>query len=357
MRVLRVILFLVCMLMFCYQTSKAINSYLNPPLVVVTTETELTDNLNPSVYICPLNQYNRSKLSDYGYDEEFSIVAGSLTNSRVHSWGAHTNLTFESLIRRVIDVSNEEMKINYDADPVLFPKFGFCYQNTNLSLRGMSLFPIKYDLRILVTDPRTKTFFNVDMSSQVGDIIRVTKFPKSTMYSFYGEIEILEAAKTSRCESDPRYSFEKCVDDYIHTDFIAKLGCVPPIFSAFNQCSIIQEINSFTREYLDVNYFADYFSLGQTIAERHCAKPCRRQKIKITLRDQSFFTHEESFATFAVNPVVKIYSEKNNYYWFNFVVDFGSAFGTWVGLSAISFIDFTRNPIQSIKNIYKWLRM
>ncbi len=357
---LRLLMFFIFMIMLGHQANKALKSLWNPPIVVITDEVD-TDHVqeNLLIYFCPLNQHNKSKLRMSGYYDEYSMLFGSLMNHSLNSWGAHINMTFEEMISNISDVSKEDVDQHYPGMiPRMFPKFGYCYEiKVDDGVDATYYIGNDYAFTVLVTDRKSKTYFGVDISSQTGDLIRVPKLPESTVYSYFVSIETYEEISTSpKCESDPNYSYQQCVDDYVHFDLIPKFGCVPPPFSSQDQCKYISKNNSFLG-YFETAYIQKYFSLAPTIAEQKCKKACKRVKVTISLKDQSIVHSDSvSYASFTLNPKIKSYKESKNYDLFNYLVDLGSSFGTWAGLSAISLIDFSRNPLHAIRGVFNWLR-
>ena len=94
--------------------------------------------------------------------------------------------------------------------------------------------------------------------------------------------------------------------------------------------------------------------LGETKAQQQCQKPCKQQRISVSLRDQTPTSmSSSSIISMYFNPKVKVSKEEPSYNWFNFIVDVGSSFGTWIGISAITLIDFVINPRSTMKELFK----
>ncbi len=88
---------------------------------------------------------------------------------------------------------------------------------------------------ILLTDSQTKTHYGVDIGSVTGDMIIVMQLTSSE-YSYSVELEMYHSKDTLICNPDPDYSYEKCIDDYVLSDLKPLFGCVPPPYSATDQC-------------------------------------------------------------------------------------------------------------------------
>ena len=362
-KLFRFFMLILSIVMLCYQVSKAFKSLMNPPMMIVSESVNTINVRAPLVYICPLDQYNTDRLIEFGYKDEFTMIGGSLDDEPIRSWGAHKNITFQQLVDNVTDLNFQKI-ISYIVLPVkkvIFPKFGYCLMlDDDINVTETTIIDtLKYQIgfMILLTDSKTKTYFSVDMASQIGDRIRLESTTVPMVYTFFVDIEMHILSDKSKCQSDPNYSYEACVDEFVHDDLMNLFNCVPPFLSAKNHCTNARIENELD-EYLFYKYTEPYFTFGQTIAEEKCQKPCVQQKIKVSLRDQvQLYKKGSSTARITFTPVVKVYSDHPAYDWFNFVVDVGSSFGTWVGLSCISFIDLVLNPIATVVAMLHWLRL
>ena len=233
----------------------------------------------------------------------------------------------------------------------IYPKFGFCYEvhyrleNNVLHLPGRKAF--KQGITFFLTDGQTKSYYSLDSSSQSGAFIHLDK---NTSYSYKVDIEMHDSRDDGSCNSDPNYSYEKCVDDFVRRDMKTKLGCIPPLLSDHDHCELVKKEKLDDIGYYKDKYAVPYMINALTKGEEMCPKPCQQQKIHVTLKDQEP-SAKGCFVTFAFNPKVKVLTEQANYNWFNFIVDIGSSLGTWAGLSAIYLIDIGLHPISNLKSV------
>ena len=108
------------------------------------------------ITICPLDQWDRDELQQYGYYHETSLLSGvnSLDRSVV-AWGAQYNLTFEELVYRVLKynlnkhdlkaMQNKKGVINYAEYEIRFyPMHGYCYDLVNISTSGELIIHTRY---------------------------------------------------------------------------------------------------------------------------------------------------------------------------------------------------------------------
>ena len=80
---LKVTLFLLAIGLLCYQLSNAMVTILNPPMMMTKSTVDITDSSVPPplVYICPLDQYNNTKLRNHGYKEAFEMLEGIIEHN------------------------------------------------------------------------------------------------------------------------------------------------------------------------------------------------------------------------------------------------------------------------------------
>ncbi len=368
------------MILLCYQSLNAVNMIMYPPLMVTTSQANIDDVTPPLMHLCPLEQYDLTKLHGYGYTNENDLLEGILENKTYRSWGSNFNMTFEQLVRNVTVFSPENFMADHKLDdmlqPVLYPKYGFCFEVKSYDSGAMLLLPkqtaSKKNFTILLTSRSTKRYFHGDSNSQFGDRVYINTLD---IYSYKVDIEMYESAESRNCVADPDYSYEKCVDEFIRKDLKEKIGCTPPYLSSSDHCSIVPETYNKELAYFGIEYANNYYINGENIAEKTCLQPCKQQRVKLTLKDQSPEIEKDgSWAMFTFNPTVRVNKEIPSYNWFSFTVDIGkelelfqklfinycmiyfvlgSSLGTWAGLSAISCIDLlTINPMLSFKT---WL--
>ena len=109
----RLTLLLVAFVMLVYQSHTAFNLLIAPPMIVTTSETNISGVRKPLVYLCPSDQYDSKKMLDFGYNNKWMLVFGMSSNKSFgRTWGAHLNKTWEQLIRNILKVSPEEFMNN-----------------------------------------------------------------------------------------------------------------------------------------------------------------------------------------------------------------------------------------------------
>lgn len=363
-KIFRFLLLILALILLCYQIKFAIQSIMNPPTIVTSHQVPISEITAPLIYICPLDQFNTTLMQQFGYENEYALFDGRSKTKTSRSWGSHVNKTFRQLVTNILNYSPEliDQTIvvsprNIKVTPKLYPKFGFCYEvksfdmDSYLKLR-LDKFP-NSEITLLLSDRSTKTFFSIETGSMLGDRIMVSP-TKPTDFAFRVNVDVYEALPL-KCNPDPDYSYELCVDKNVHSELKPWFSCIPPIFSDKDQCQTLSKEPVKDRGFYFLNFTEPYLMATETQAEKNCKKPCKQQRIKVTLRSQTTRPSNVSVLSLTFDQTVKIFKEMPNYGWFNFLVDMGSSLGTWAGLSAISLIDFGLYPVRTLKDMYKSL--
>ena len=318
-KLVRLVLLLGAIAMLCYQSQKAVVLILAPPMMITSKQVDISEVPLPLMYLCPMAQYNQTKLEKHHYVTNVDILEGKLEGLKQTSWGSHVNMTIEELIGNVTDIDlnafvenvKEETDPQMQFKPILFPKFGFCFDVQNYTMKKAFTLPGKNlfesEITILFTDKETKSYFSIDRSSQEGDkMVQLT----NSMYTYFINIEMYEMADSTQCNPDPDYSFKQCVDDFVKKDVKQRLGCIPPFLSGNDHCRILNETYKENKniDYYINEYVTPYVTSGETKAEKECKKPCVQQQIKVVQRDETHIVGRMgSMSVFTFNPVAKIF--------------------------------------------------
>ena len=63
-------------IMFFYQVQIAVNQLRNPPIIDSTEILNIADVDPPLITVCPLNQFNKTKMKEFGYRNLNSVLSG-----------------------------------------------------------------------------------------------------------------------------------------------------------------------------------------------------------------------------------------------------------------------------------------
>ena len=128
-------------IMFCYQVQIAVNNLRNPPVVDSTETLNISDVDPPLITVCPLNQFNKTKMKEFGYGNLNSVLIGYSYKNKQIGWGAQYNLTFEEFIDKMlivhrdlylISLKNTNMKPRYEKR--FYPNYGWCIDVSNYTI-------------------------------------------------------------------------------------------------------------------------------------------------------------------------------------------------------------------------------
>ena len=226
--VLRLLVEIFGTCMFCYQMENAVSKLYDVPMVISATTMSVNDITPPLILVCPLNQYNLTKLKAYGYANEYKFLRGQVDSStNVFSWGSHKNKTYKELTDEILDVKDLENieKLLNVSDPILpFVKqrvtnlyYGNCLELNLGSLNVLwvrSNKNITHDLQVFISDKNKQNKFSIDLTSQVGDIMTVHS-QKIFLETLRVKIVVHDntaTAEKENCDPSPTYNMSQCIE-------------------------------------------------------------------------------------------------------------------------------------------------
>ena len=362
---LRILVLLFSFVMFCIQAENAIMKLIYPPEVDSTSVKNIVDIDLPVITLCHTNQTNETMINEVlFYSNEANLLSG-LTRSKI-SWGDSHNLTHEQLLDQVFGAKKQAKRTaifdndgdNFNTTIVYLPKYGFCKEITNYSPRvELFIMPMgTQDMRIFITDMNYRSYILPDFTSHKGSPI-IAK--KNEVHMYDVDVEISSSCKVTK-DNGGKDDFKKCVDDEIQKQVGKLLGCVPPWMSLNNQCLGTYPSN-FTK--IIPRFWLDYInpptSLRNLGIEMKCRKYCSVTRSFVQVREKTtkgFNGLTEVFIAF--NQQVQVKEKVFNYGLFQFIVDIGSSFGLWLGLSILGLYDlwiqivdfFTSNQLCKMMN-------
>ena len=71
-------LLLVAFVMLIYQSHTAFKLIMNPPMIMTTSEANISDVRKPLMYLCPSDQYDLNKTIEHGYAHNHDLVDGKM---------------------------------------------------------------------------------------------------------------------------------------------------------------------------------------------------------------------------------------------------------------------------------------
>ena len=338
--------------MFCYQAHIAICKLIDPPVVDSTDVFNIADIEAPLITICPMDQFNRSKLANFGYDGTNSLLTGySMLYGSKLGWGAQHNLSFEELLKEVQDVDQDYPKVNADYEKRFYPRFGRCIEVVNHTIPGDIQLLISIDsmerpyakAEVFITDRKLRTMSTIHKPSHWGSSIIIQSGWMNDYLVEVKQMSNFDPRKPDDCKEYAEGEFEKCVDDGLQDIWRPIIKCNPIWISPQNQCKGVVNVTADDMRLISNQSFPTLIGIDQMDtypAKERCAKPCTVTKSKIISdgKVKHDFRLENTLNIKFESDVV--YRRKVLAYDFSsFLIDMGSSLGLWFGLSVFGITD------------------
>ena len=368
---------LFSLLMFIYQTVVAIQKLTNPPVVDSTERYNIGDMDSLLITICPLNQWNVTKLNQFGYEDEYSLLAGLSRDSRLLGWGAQHNLSFPELLERVNnfhltdpviswikqDYSHEEIAYNQK----FYPKYGWCFDLINFPKESNIFMSIGLNSKedqsikgeVFITDKNLKTRHTVHAASHWGSSINIEQGTENMYLIKLEKISNFDPRNPDDCRNYEDDDFIKCVDDAMELAWKPLFNCNPPWISSSNLCGSELDIKKEAiNTVLDSSAFKtlnDIYNMRNEPVKESCNKSCTVMQALILPngKKDSIFAKAENatWLTFIFGNEVIYTTKKLAYGSSEFLIDMGSSLGLWFGLSVFGITDLGIMALQYIQKL------
>ena len=363
--------------MFTYQTLVAIQKLTSPPVVDSTERLNIEDVDSLMVTICPLNQWNISKLNEFGYEDELYLLLGFANASKTFvGWGAQHNLTFEELFQKVnnFNLSNPEIVLwlhgwieeNISTESIFYPKFGLCYALVNLTITQNILLGIRVDTQegenvpaqVLITDKRLKTRNTLHTESHWGSSIIIEQGMDYSYLIKVEQISNFDPKNPAKCNTYDEDEFDNCNDAELQQIWKPLINCNPPWVSPNDHC--IRDMN-FTREItksvFDNAYetVASIYYMVTYLIKDSCNKACTVTQASILPSEKKKSRYasasHQSYLRLKFASEVIYTTKKFAYGPSEFLIDMGSSLGLWFGLSVFGITDLGIIAFQWLKKM------
>ena len=223
---------------FGYQMYHSIVKYGSKPTESFTT-LQPFDKLpqKPFLTICPKDQFNATAADELGYSDSMAFLAGH-TDDNTISWGAHKNMTFETLTEKIyghMKVNAEVMDENENmlAERSLFlANKGKCKSFSNYEGDFISVIFTEQDFEnnttyaLFITDPFDETNYNIGEVNTNGDKIIINKESLGQMNAYF--IRVAKNVKITNCYKhlDEKLSCMQKEAEYNLYEYLET--CLPP---------------------------------------------------------------------------------------------------------------------------------
>ena len=362
----RLLILVFSFIMFVWQASVSIGKLVDPPVVDSTERLNAADIEPLLITICPLGQWNHSKLRQAGYWLEFGLLQGYSKTGRFIGWGALHNLTFEDLVCNVTNYNlsntriyggsnNKAIDVNYIIK--FYSKYGFCYDLVNITTSGkLDIWTNESEYKeaqVYITDKKLKTMNSVFAESHWGSKIMI----QPSYQDYYIETKLLsnfDPRNPDDCVEYKNDDYENCVDNELQNVWKPLINCNPPWLSSKDQCNSVINItqnlaDSIRNKTKDLVTHIYYMTTNPAL--ERCRKACTVAQPNVLYGKQD--SYEPGFnnsITLNFADEVVYTTKKLAYGPSEFLVDMGSSLGLWFGLSVFGITDLGIMAFQWIKN-------
>ena len=322
------------------------------------------------ITICPLNQFNVTKMTELGYQDKTNFLFGFYMKKFVVSWGAEQNLSFDKLLEEMLNLNEYPcIEMNIDSgglkqinyEPRFYPMYGRCFDVFNYTASETVELAITIDNKInseaeiFLTDRKLRTMNTVHTISHLGPSIIVQH---RWTYNYMVKVELLSNYNPLYPDDCKEYSateFEQCVDDKLQDFWKPVIKCNPPWLSKQDQC---MEAVNITDENLQVYNNKEIQKTVLNIqmmkdfsAKYNCTKPCTVTKLNIFVNGKEDNSDQNSnqraaFLNLKFDNLVVKRTKQISYRFSDFLIDLGSSLGLCFGLSVFGITDLGIMALQ-----------
>ena len=370
-KILKWLILLFSIFMFCYQTQVAVQNLLDPPVIESSKTYNIADIEPPLITICPFDQWDN--MNEYGYVGCREFLLGEYSQKQnLRSWGGHRNLTFKELIGDMLPSSQELIieggsfensgkKVDYEKK--FYPKYGWCYEIANytitrdftLTLRRVNDSDFKAE--VFLTDKKLRTLSTVYSDSHHGSSIIVSSDRLHTHVVNVEMLSNIDPNNPGDCKEYTYDEFELCVDKILQNIWKPIVNCNPPWLSLHNQCTGILNISSKMVSELyhqpDFDSFRKFLRMETSFVIYKCKRPCTVTRSKIFEKGNVLLEERKKKSRLQLKIAREVvYKTKIIGYGFsNFLIDMGSSMGFWFGLSVFGLTDLGITTIEWISGL------
>ena len=371
----RMLILFISFMMFIWQASVAVGNLMDQPVVDLTERLSIADIDNLLISICPLDQWNATKLQQYGYNSEQSLLAGvNSLDISVIAWGAQYNLTFAELVGRVSKFNlnepdirslhnNIEEKVEYEIR--FYPMHGYCYDLVNITTHGELRIDTKYpqyqEAAVYITDKKLRTKNTVFAESHKGSKIILQNGWEQEFVVKVEQLSNFDPRNPDDCKEYDHDAYEKCIDVELQKIWKPLFNCNPPWVSSKDQCDDVIDITQINmnsdkkHEQKGMETLMGIFHMTTYPtypAKESCTKPCTVTQPTIFYgKERKIEYNIASSLVLNFGDQVVYTTKKLAYGPSDFLIDMGSSLGLWFGLSVFGITDLGIMAFRRVKKI------
>ena len=335
---------------FLFQLQGSVKRYLEGPVIQEKSSIPLKSISQPKFIVCRENKFNYT-LSEktFGYEFVYTLLAGKMKGKNSISWqGKDGNVPYEDIKRILYGEQIRSLRTeNNPFKSVFSPVRGNCIEIMWKKDTVREVICNTENVYLLVVDPlRMYDISYIEMENA-----RVSVGPSYGNFFEYATYEMLFSVyDTSIKDGVTCTDYEKinstygeCVNEVVKDMFIKNIDCVPPwVPSNFDSvCEIdkaVQVKDTTDYEILTSDLIEMSSGLEMDIFQT-CLPPCRSMKVLMKRVDHGSQLNK-SWLVLKANKDVTVYTEMYEYNGLSLVVDLGSAMGLWLGVSALTVLDY-----------------
>ena len=306
------------------------------------------------IYVCDTDWgFDYAMARVHGYSGFAEFLGGKLQNQRnSFSWIGQRNVSWRSVKRQLFKepMANFKVLTGGIIKPVrMFPLSCFEFSDVKHHIHINS----KQPLVLYFTDANNQPSFYLVKTALTTDPVTLGlgKYPGESSY-----YEIKLAVTEKRLDDgsctvyDKPAGYAACIDANLQKEMLEYLGCIPPwvIFNTEQEHNICKTKFELVGKEVE---FAQYklkeltqnvkFLTDGGFNFHHCHPPCSQTTVTTQLTSFAAGNWSGYHINLKFSDKVKVSKEVRSYDIFNLCVEIGSSLGLWLGLSAISVLDWS----------------
>ena len=210
-------------------------------------------------------------------------------------------------------------------------------------------------LQVYVSDPHLQLSFRTNMIGFSGNLMRTIGY-RHNSYKIQTTIVKKRHKKNSCTAYNTDNGYMQCVETAARQQLMELLGCIPPWITKLGREEIcyhdIQFNNIETANKIKLELHLILLQLG-TGFDFGCKLPCNQLHLSVQQTKTDTIEEKLGAINLQFEDSVKVLEERNNYSFFDLMVEIGSSLGLWIGLSAIGIYDLFSDLMETLyKEIY-----
>lgn len=345
MYTLKIIFYILASAICAIQVYQSVDKYFQRPVIIQKSSIASSRIEKPFTQVCFKDFYNFNKGSEFGYKWMSNFLAGRISNSSKQTWkGKHGNSTFEALQEALYDKDFNQVSITSPHQLLYVFGRGFCLETKNIMKKHIIRSNSKH-LRVYIDHSSTDSQIIRDQTPLIFGPTSNSTFDYKVYKLFY-EVQDNSIFEGKECVDyrKEEVNYGECNYQALKDHIFSSYNCYPPWIQQGdgNQCEKNPNRNINFKK--NNTILEDLRSLNSGIMPetiQQCEKPC--YQVKVRSEEVWMTSGWKDYASLEIHDnddTVSIHKAIYSFDIFMLTVELGSALGLWLGLSAISFLDF-----------------